>query len=94
MRERDPKAVEKAARASMAVHVEAMLAYREMGVPTFDYGNNIRQVAKDEGVTHAFDFPGFVPGLCPAALLPRHRPVPLGGAVGRSRRTSTGPTPR
>ena len=57
----DPKAVEKAARASMAVHVEAMLAYREMGVPTFDYGNNIRQVAKDEGVTHAFDFPGFVP---------------------------------
>jgi len=61
MRERDPKAVEKAARASMAVHVEAMLAYREMGVPTFDYGNNIRQVAKDEGVAHAFDFPGFVP---------------------------------
>src|SRR4051794_23115269 len=61
VRERDPKAVEKAARASMAVHVEAMLAYREMGVPTFDYGNNIRQVAKDEGVVHAFDFPGFVP---------------------------------
>src|SRR5438270_403894 len=45
----------------MAVHVEAMLAFREMGVPTFDYGNNIRQVAKDEGVEHAFDFPGFVP---------------------------------
>ena len=61
MRERDPKAVEEAARASMAVHVEAMLAFRAMGVPTFDYGNNIRQVAKDEGVTHAFDFPGFVP---------------------------------
>ena len=60
-RERDPKAVEEAARASMAVHVEAMLAYKDMGVPTFDYGNNIRQVAKDEGVTHAFDFPGFVP---------------------------------
>ena len=61
MRERDPKAVEEAARKSMAVHVEAMLAYRAMGVPTFDYGNNIRQVAKDEGVAHAFDFPGFVP---------------------------------
>ena len=61
MRTRDPKAVEHAARASMAVHVEAMLAFKEMGVPTFDYGNNIRQVAKDEGVTHAFDFPGFVP---------------------------------
>ena len=38
-----------------------MLAYKEMGVPTFDYGNNIRQEAKDMGVTHAFDFPGFVP---------------------------------
>ncbi len=60
-RERDPKAVEKAARASMAKHVEAMLAFRAMGVPVFDYGNNIRQVARDEGVTHAFDFPGFVP---------------------------------
>ncbi|HTU10877.1 MAG TPA: urocanate hydratase [Allosphingosinicella sp.] len=61
LRERDPKAVEEAARASMAVHVEAMLAYQRMGVPTFDYGNNIRQVAKDEGVENAFDFPGFVP---------------------------------
>jgi urocanate hydratase len=61
MRERAPEAVEVAARRSMAVHVEAMLAFREMGVPTFDYGNNIRQVAKDAGITHAFDFPGFVP---------------------------------
>ena len=61
MRERDPAAVAEAARLSMAQHVEAMLAYREMGVPTFDYGNNIRQEAKDMGVTHAFDFPGFVP---------------------------------
>ena len=60
-RERDPKAVEEAARRSMAVHVEAMIAFREAGVPTFDYGNNIRQVALDEGVTRAFDFPGFVP---------------------------------
>jgi urocanate hydratase len=60
-RERDPKAVEQAARASMAVHVEAMLAFKNMGIPTFDYGNNIRQAAKDEGVAHAFDFPGFVP---------------------------------
>ncbi|MEO7178781.1 MAG: urocanate hydratase [Allosphingosinicella sp.] len=61
MRERDPAQVEAAARESMAVHVHAMLAFRAMGVPTFDYGNNIRQVAKDEGVAHAFDFPGFVP---------------------------------
>jgi urocanate hydratase len=60
-RERDPAAVEAAARASMAVHVEAMLAFRSQGIPTFDYGNNIRQVARDEGVEHAFDFPGFVP---------------------------------
>ncbi|MDT9600956.1 urocanate hydratase [Sphingosinicella rhizophila] len=61
MRERDPKAVEAAARKSMAVHVEAMLSFRDMGIPTFDYGNNIRQEAKDEGVARAFDFPGFVP---------------------------------
>ena len=60
-RERDPKAVAEAARASMATHVRAMLDYQAMGVPTVDYGNNIRQVAKDEGVANAFDFPGFVP---------------------------------
>src|SRR6476646_8066482 len=61
MRERDPAAVVEAARQSIGRHVEAMLAYKAMGVPTFDYGNNIRQEAFDEGVTHAFDFPGFVP---------------------------------
>jgi urocanate hydratase len=61
MRERDPAAVAEAARISIAQHVEAMLAYKQTGVPTFDYGNNIRQEAKDMGVTHAFDFPGFVP---------------------------------
>ena len=60
-RERDPASVEKAARASMAVHVRAMLDFWRAGVPTLDYGNNIRQVAKDEGVADAFDFPGFVP---------------------------------
>ncbi len=61
MRERDPAAVAAAARESIAVHVDAMLAFKDMGVPTFDYGNNIRQEAKDMGVEHAFDFPGFVP---------------------------------
>jgi len=61
MRERDPKAVEKVAKQSMAIHVEAMLEFQKRGVPTVDYGNNIRQVAKDEGVAKAFDFPGFVP---------------------------------
>ncbi|WP_395447346.1 urocanate hydratase [Aminobacter sp. UC22_36] len=60
-RERDPKAVEKAARASMAVHVKAMLDFHKMGIPTVDYGNNIRQMALEEGVENAFDFPGFVP---------------------------------
>ena len=50
-----------AAAKSCAVHVQAMLEFHRMGVPTIDYGNNIRQVAKDEGVADAFDFPGFVP---------------------------------
>ena len=60
-RESDPAAVAAAARGSMARHVEAMLAFRAMGIPVFDYGNNLRQEALDEGVAHAFDFPGFVP---------------------------------
>ena len=60
-RESDPKVVETAARASMRTHVEAMLAFHASGIPTLDYGNNIRQVAKDEGLENAFDFPGFVP---------------------------------
>ena len=59
--ESDPKAVDAAAKKSMATHVRAMLKFHEMGIPVFDYGNNIRQVAKDEGVNNAFDFPGFVP---------------------------------
>jgi urocanate hydratase len=50
-----------AAAQSCAVHVQAMLAFKAMGVPTVDYGNNIRQVAFDQGVKNAFDFPGFVP---------------------------------
>ena len=60
-RQTDPAAVEAAARASMAVHVRAMLDFHAMGVPTTDYGNNIRQVAFDAGVEDAFAFPGFVP---------------------------------
>jgi urocanate hydratase len=60
-RESDPDAVVDAAVKSMAVHVRAMLAFHEAGVPTFDYGNNIRQVALDQGVDNAFDFQGFVP---------------------------------
>jgi urocanate hydratase len=56
-----PDEVAAAARKSVAKHVRAMLAFAKQGIPTFDYGNNIRQVAKDEGVDDAFDFPGFVP---------------------------------
>ncbi|WP_457390661.1 urocanate hydratase [Roseateles sp. P5_E1] len=50
-----------AAAKSCADHVKGMLAFQQLGIPTVDYGNNIRQVAKDQGVTNAFDFPGFVP---------------------------------
>jgi urocanate hydratase len=61
LRVQDPAQVAQEARASMARHVEAMLAFHKLNIPVFDYGNNIRQVAFDEGVKNAFDFPGFVP---------------------------------
>jgi urocanate hydratase len=59
--ETDPEVVEAAAKQSMRAHVEAMVGFWNAGVPTLDYGNNIRQVAKDEGLENAFAFPGFVP---------------------------------
>ncbi|MBT2218559.1 urocanate hydratase [Virgibacillus dakarensis] len=61
LRKEDPEAYVKLAKESMAKHVEAMLLYQKQGAIVFDYGNNIRQVAKDEGVANAFAFPGFVP---------------------------------
>jgi len=61
MRVENPALVVKEACASMARHVEAMLQFHRMGIPTFDYGNNLRQVAFDQGVKDAFAFPGFVP---------------------------------
>lgn len=61
MRNIDPAMVNREARKSMAVHVQAMLDFHAMGIPTVDYGNNIRQMAFEEGVKNAFDFPGFVP---------------------------------
>ncbi|WP_409252848.1 urocanate hydratase [Bacillus sp. SCS-153A] len=61
LREADPEEYVKQSKASMAKHVQAMLEMMEKGAVTFDYGNNIRQVAKDEGVEDAFAFPGFVP---------------------------------
>ncbi len=60
-RERDPDGVVLAAKRSMAAHVEAMLGFHRLGIPTLDYGNNIRQMAQEAGVADAFDFPGFVP---------------------------------
>ncbi|WP_426661134.1 urocanate hydratase [Rhodanobacter aciditrophus] len=60
-RKSDPAGTAKAAKQSMKKHVEAMLAFHAQGIPTFDYGNNIRQMAKDEGCANAFAFPGFVP---------------------------------
>lgn len=61
MRASDPDAVNAAAKASMAVQVQAMLAFQQAGSVVLDYGNNIRQMALEEGVENAFDFPGFVP---------------------------------
>lgn len=61
MRITDPQAVIHAAKSAMAIQVKSMLAFSNMGVPTFDYGNNIRQMAFDMGVLDAFAFPGFVP---------------------------------
>ncbi|GBQ35319.1 urocanate hydratase [Gluconacetobacter azotocaptans] len=61
MRVTDPAAVEAAAKASMRLHVAAMVAFHRQGVPTFDYGNNIRQMAFEAGLEDAFAFPGFVP---------------------------------
>jgi len=60
-RDQDPRSVEEAAKASMAEHVQAMLDFQAAGTPTVDYGNNIRQMAKEAGLARAFDFPGFVP---------------------------------
>jgi urocanate hydratase len=57
----DPQRVAAAAAESMAVHVRALLGFKRLGIPTFDYGNNIRQVAREQGVADAFDIPGFVP---------------------------------
>ncbi|WP_113926964.1 urocanate hydratase [Bacillus sp. P14.5] len=61
LRKQDPKECEARAQKSIAVHVKAMLEMQKQGAITFDYGNNIRQVAKNEGEENAFDFPGFVP---------------------------------
>ncbi len=63
LRATDPDDYVRRSRSSMAEHVRAMLAFRERGAVTFDYGNNIRSAARDAGVENAFDFPGFVPAF-------------------------------
>lgn len=63
LRQSDPQAYIARAKASMATHVQAMLDLQKAGALVFDYGNNIRQVALEQGVTNAFDFPGFVPAF-------------------------------
>ena len=83
--QKDPAAVERAARQSMAVQVRAMLDFHRQGVPTLDYGNNIRQFAREERGRQRVRVPGLRPGLHPAPVLPRQGAVPLGRAVGRPR---------
>ena len=79
-RKNSESTVVKAAKQSMAVQVKAMLALQERGAATVDYGNNIRQMAQDEGVTNAFDFPGFCACLHPTTFLSGHWSFPLGSS--------------
>jgi urocanate hydratase len=63
MRKTNPQLVVRESRRSIAAHVKSLIAFKNIGIPTFDYGNNIRQIALEEGVENAFDFPGFVPSF-------------------------------
>ena len=83
-RQNDPKAVAKAAKHSMVEHVQAMLDFHKAGIPTLDYGNNIRQMAMDEGLEHAFDFPGFVPAYIRPMFCRGIGPFRWAALVGRS----------
>ena len=88
LRKSDPKAYVERSLDTMARHVEGMLKLQKMGSVTFDYGNNIRTFAFEHGVKNAYDFPGIRAGVHSSAVLRGPRAVPLGGAVGRSRRHS------
>jgi len=90
---RNTRGLREAAAKSCAVHVRAMLAFKAMGVPTVDYGNNIRQVAFDQGVKDAFDFPGFVPAYI-RPLFCRGKGPFRWVALSATRRTSAGPMRR
>jgi len=63
LRKTNPQLVIRESRKSIASHVESLIAFKNLGIPTFDYGNNIRQIALEEGVKNAFEFPGFVPAF-------------------------------
>ena len=91
---RDPAAVAAAARNSMAAHVEAMLAFQDMGIPTFDYGNNIRQEAFDDGRHQRLRLPRLRPRLCPARCSAAASARSAGSRCRAIPRTSTAPTPR
>ena len=84
VRDQDPGTVAAAAKTSMAEHVQAMLDFQAAGVPTVDYGNNIRQMAKEEGGSERVRRSRFCTRLHPPALLPRCGTLPLGGAFRRS----------
>jgi urocanate hydratase len=86
----DPAGTSAAAKLSMARHVEYLLRFQAMGLPVFDYGNNIRQVALDAGVTRAFDFPGFVPAS--ARFSAEESVHSVGWLCRATPRTSTRPT--
>lgn len=92
-RQSDPAAVVAAARRSMAAHVRAMLELKARGAATLDYGNNIRQVALEEGVANAFDFPGFVPAYI-RPLFCEASARSAGPPFRAIRKTSTRPMPR
>ena len=86
LRRDDPTEFTRRARASMATHCAAMVGFMDAGAEVFDYGNSLRAEAKLGGFERAFDYPGFLPGLHPTAVLRGPRTVPLGRAVRRSRR--------
>ena len=88
LRAADPASYQERSIAAMGRHVAAMREMQKRGAIAFDYGNNIRAQAVKAGVADAFEIPGFVPGLHPAAVLRGQRTVPLGRAVGRSGRHS------
>jgi len=90
----DPVGTTAAATRSMAKHVEYLLRFKRLGLPVFDYGNNIRQVALDAGVAQAFDVPGFVPEYIRPLFCRGIGPFRWVCALGRPPRIFTRPMPR